>query len=82
MVVDMINLLAISVINNYPEMVDYLQFLGDHFGVFVKHIEYFQWSLVEVLRYDFGDYQQMHRRPGIMIGDNDDFIVFKEYLGR
>lgn len=82
MEVDMVDFLAVPVVDHDTEMVGDTELFNHRFDRLVQHGQGFGRGFVEILVVDFREGQQMDPVLGAVVGDNDDIIGFVEYFGR
>lgn len=82
MIMQVVDLLAVTVVDHDPEPVDQVKLVGDDLDRSVEHGQNLRIGQVEVFRHGLRDQQQMHRCLGADVFNDDHLVGLIEYLRR
>lgn len=79
---DVVNFLAVPVVDNQPVVVGDPKPLNHQFDRLVQEVQDLGWGLLEVSIFDLRKEKQVDRVLGPVIRDDNDLVVLQKYPGR
>ena len=78
---DVIDFLAIAIIDQETEMITQAQFFGYELRGFIKQSKNFRRCGLKIYVFHFGDYEEMDSILWVVVGDDDHVVGFMENPG-